>query len=150
MIVSADIFVARMADQDRACHQFEEAAAAPAAKAALAHKGDRVALMLFRERGIARSRAAAELEYRDGLALQKGRCVHAVDLAMRTRRRNGKERIEQRRPALGQRAFERKQPALGNRAAIDAEPVRLAVGGQHAMTGHQDGKGISPDRKSVV
>jgi len=43
----------------------------------------------------------------------------------------------------GQRAFERKPPTLGDRAAIDAEPVRLAVGGQHAMTRHQDGKGIS-------
>ena len=104
-----------------------------------------MALMLFRERRIARSCAAAELEYRDGLALQKGRCLHAVDLAMRTRRRNGKERVEQRRTALGQRAFERKQPALGDRAAIHAEPFRLAVGGQHAMTGHEDSKGISPD-----
>jgi hypothetical protein len=67
-------------------------------------------------------------------------------LALRAWRSNRKKRVEQRRPALGQRAFEREQPAPGNRAAIHAKTIRLAVGGKHAMTGHEDREGVSPDR----
>ena len=43
VVVGADIFVAGMADQHRARHQFVEPAAAMAAETALAHIGDRVA-----------------------------------------------------------------------------------------------------------
>src|SRR5450631_1825238 len=67
-------------------------------------------------------------------------------LALRAWRSNRKKRVEQRRPALGQRAFEREQPAPGNRAAIHAKTNRLAVGGKHAMTGHEHREGVSPDR----
>src|SRR5947199_756747 len=47
VFVSADIFVTGMSDQDGSRHQFEEAAAALATEAALAHIRDRVAMMPF-------------------------------------------------------------------------------------------------------
>src|SRR5437899_2176344 len=65
MVVGADIVVAGMADQHRSRHQFEEAAAAVAAEAAFADKGEGMAAMLLRERRVIRSRAAAELGHRD-------------------------------------------------------------------------------------
>ena len=44
MLMAADVFVAGMADQDRSRHQFERPSPRPAAEAALAHIGDRMAV----------------------------------------------------------------------------------------------------------
>src|SRR5436189_2629879 len=76
VFVRADIFVTGMADQDASRHQFEEAAAALAAEAALAHIRDGVAAMPLDERRVVRASAAAELGNRNGIALQKSGCNH--------------------------------------------------------------------------
>src|SRR5216683_936873 len=118
VIVGTDIFVAGMADQDRSRHQLEEAAARAAAEAALAHIGDRVAAVPLHERRIVRPGAAAEVGHRDGLLLQKRGCGHAAILALRARRSNRKQHVEQGLAEGHVRALDRKQPALGDRAAV--------------------------------
>src|SRR5262249_60887350 len=69
-------FVAGMTDEDRASHQFECFAAGAIPEAALAHVGDGIGAVQFDRRRVRRPRVAAIVDYRERLALQKGRGRH--------------------------------------------------------------------------
>ena len=73
MVVVADEFAAGMADQHRSRDQLEGAAAGLVAEAALAHIGDRMAAVPFRERRVAGHGVATEVGHRNRRALQQGR-----------------------------------------------------------------------------
>ena len=118
MVMGADIFVARVADQDRSRHQLVETPAAMAAEAALADIGDRMAGVLFRERLVARLRRAAEVGHGNTFALQQRRSVHRKNLGMRARRCNRQQHVEQRLAGCRLGALDREQPSLGNDAAV--------------------------------
>ena len=76
MIMGAEIFIAAMADQERAGDQLEGSAAAAIAEAALPHIGEGEALMQLRIRRIARRGRAAKIEDRERLMLQERRDGH--------------------------------------------------------------------------
>src|SRR5215510_7110937 len=82
MVVGADIFVAGESDQHRSRHQLMGAAAAMAAKAALAHIGDRVGRKLFGERLVVRSRSAAELGHRNVVTIEQRPADHPRNVSM--------------------------------------------------------------------
>ncbi|GCC46858.1 hypothetical protein chiPu_0030957, partial [Chiloscyllium punctatum] len=146
MVVRAGVFVAGMADQDRACHQFMEAAAAMAAEAAAAHIGHRVAGELLDERLVAGLRRAAKLVHRDAVALQQRGSVHSRDLGLRPGPRNGQQHVEQGLAGGRLGAFDREQPPLRDAAAVRRNPVRIVAGLEHAVAGHDDHEGIAAER----
>jgi hypothetical protein len=78
----------------------------------------------FDKRLIVRAGAAPVVGHGNRAMLQEGRCRHGRILSGAAGRRNGKQNIEQRRSATGERAFERNQAALGDDAAIGAAAVR--------------------------
>src|SRR5258707_154328 len=127
-----------MADQDRSRHQLEEAPAAVAAEAALAHIGDRMTLVAFCERLVAGRCRAAKVPHRDGFALQKGRSVHTANLGLRAWRRNREKHVKQGLAAGAARALDREQPPLGDAAAVRRDLVRIAAGFEHAMASRPD------------
>ena len=146
VIMGADIFVAGMADHQRAGHQFERSPALGAAETALAHIGDGMARMLLDKRLGVRPRRAAVVVHGDRPALPNRGCRHGAILALRARRSNRKQHLEQRPAAGAAGAFDRQQPALGDAAAIGGNPVRIAAGFEHAVAGHDDHEGIFCDR----
>ena len=119
MLMAAKVFVAGMADQDRSRHQFERFPAHPAAKTALAHIGDRMAVEMLGERLVVRSGVAPEIGHGNATALQQGRPDHALNLRLQTGRGNRQQHVEQGLAGHGSvRAFERQQPPLRDAAAI--------------------------------
>ena len=76
-----------------------------------------MAAMLFDERRVARPGAAAEVGHRDGLALQQGRRGHAAILALRARRSNRKQHVEQ-----GLAADARCAPSIDSSRRLEMAP----------------------------
>src|SRR5580693_10619737 len=64
-------------------------------------------------------------------------------------RRIQRQPVEQRRAAR-LRAFDSQKPQLGHDTARRGEAADLAAGGQHAMTGHDDGNRILSERLTDV
>src|SRR5258708_23148415 len=146
MVVGADRVVAGMADQDRARHQLEEAAAAVADEAALAYIGERWTLVVLCERLVAGRCRAAKVPHRDGFALQKDRSVHTADLGLRAWRRNREKHVKQGLAGGAACALDREQPPLGDAAAVRRYLVRMAAGFEHAMAGNDDHERVAGDR----
>ena len=147
MIMAADVFVAGMADQDRSRHQFERPPARPAAETALAHIGDRMAVELLDERPVVRPGRAPEVGHGNRVrAAGEASLVMRPILALRARRGNRKQHVEQRLAAGAAGALDRQQPALGDAAAMRGHPVGIAAGLENAMAGHDDHERVSGQR----
>jgi len=76
VVVGADIFVARMADEHGARHHFAEPAARVITEVSLAHIGNGQNLVALRVGRFRRTGAAPIIDRRNGAAGKNSRCHH--------------------------------------------------------------------------